>query len=225
MRECLVRAHAGTFWLRIGASTQEDAVSPLEPVASAISAAVFDALPFPAVVADGDVRVLAANQAARRLLNEGDVSERRQRVGESLRCINSTDGCGKSEVCKDCVIRSLANFAISGGEPARRRARLEYHDQGSVQQMYALVTASPLAYDGRPCALICIENLTLLLSLADALPICMGCKKVRDEGLWLQVEAYLDSHLDLKFTHGLCPECSRRLYPEHFEAIGDRDAG
>ena len=80
--------------------------------------------------------------------------------------------------------------------------------------MYALVTASPLDYDGRRSALVCIEDLTLLLSLADALPICMGCKKVRDEGLWMQVEAYLDAHLDLKFSHGLCPECSRRLYPE-----------
>jgi hypothetical protein len=51
----------------------------------------------------------------------------------------------------------------------------------------------------------------------------MGCRKVRDEGLWTQVEAYLDAHLDLKFTHGLCPDCSRRMYPEHFESADDRN--
>ncbi len=200
-------------------------MSPLEPAAAAFSSAVFDALPFAAFVADGDLRILATNPAARHLLRGGEVSELRQRHGEALHCINSGEGCGNSAACADCVIRSLATFAISGREPARRRARLEYHDDGSVQQMYAIVTASPLDYEGRPCALICVENLTLLLSLTDALPICMGCKKVRDEGLWTEVEAYLDAHVDLKFTHGLCPECSRRLYPERFEAIGERDPG
>jgi hypothetical protein len=199
-------------------------VSPLEPTAAAFSSTVFDALPFAAFVADDDLRILAANPAARRLVGSGDVSNVRQRTGEALRCINSSEGCGKSVACKDCVIRSLATFAISGGEPARRRAQLEYHDEGSVREMHALVTASPLDYDGRRCALVCIEDLTLLLSLADAIPICMGCKKVRDEGLWTQVEAYLDAHLDLKFTHGLCPECARRLYPEHFESAGGPDA-
>ena len=200
-------------------------MSPLEPAAAAFSSTVFDALPFPAFVADRDLRILASNPAARRLLRGGEVSEVRQRHGEVLHCINSGEGCGNSAACKDCVIRSLATFAISGGEPARRRARLEYHDDGSVEQMYAIVTASLLDYEGRPSALICIEDLPLLLSLTDSLPICMSCKKVRDEGLWTQVEAYLDAHLDLKFTHGLCPDCSRRLYPERFEADGNRDSG
>jgi hypothetical protein len=199
-------------------------VSPLEPAAAAFSSTVFDALPFAAFVADSDVRILATNPAARRLLSGGDVSDRRQRYGEALHCINSSEGCGKSAACTDCVIRGLTTFAISGGEPARGRARLEYHDEGSVQQMYALVTASPLDYNGRRCALVCIENLTLLLSLADAMPICMGCKKVRDEGLWMQVEAYLDAHLDLKFSHGLCPECCKRLYPDHFEPAGEGES-
>ncbi len=199
-------------------------MSPLDPAGAAFSSTVFDALPFPAFVADGDVRILATNPAARRFLRGGDKSELRQRYGEVLHCINSAEGCGKSAACTDCVIRSLITFAISGGEPARRRARLEYHQDGNVQQMYALVTASPLDYDGRRSALVCIEDLTLLLSLADALPICMGCKKVRDEGLWMQVEAYLDAHLDLKFSHGLCPECSRRLYPELFVQTAGRDS-
>jgi hypothetical protein len=196
-------------------------VSPLEPTAAAFSSTVFDALPFAAFVADSDLRILATNPAARRLVGGGEVSSVSERAGEALRCINSSDGCGKSAACTDCVIRGLTTFAISGGEPARRRARLEYRDGGSVREMFALVTASPLDYDGRRCALVCIENLTLLLSLADAMPICMGCRKVRDEGLWTQVEAYLDAHLDLKFSHGLCPECARRLYPDHFEpAVG-----
>ena len=54
----------------------------------------------------------------------------------------------------------------------------------------------------------------MLFAMTDALPICMGCRKVRDHDLWLQIELYLDSHPDLKFSHGLCPECAERLYSE-----------
>jgi hypothetical protein len=80
--------------------------------------------------------------------------------------------------------------------------------------MQALITASPIVYENTACALLFIEDLTLLLAMTDVLPICMGCKKVLNDDLWLQIEAYLDSHLDLKFTHGLCPDCSRRIYPD-----------
>jgi hypothetical protein len=189
-------------------------VTPLESVRAAMLTPVFDALPFPAFVVDDDIRLLAANPAADRLLRGSSVSEIGRRGGEALRCINSGHGCGKSAACVDCVIRNAVTFAIANQEPVRRRTRFEFHEADSVQQISALVTASPLASDGRPCALLCIENLTLLFALTDALPICMGCKKVRDADLWLQVEAYFDEHLDLKFSHGLCPECAKRLYPE-----------
>ncbi len=196
-------------------------MSPSEPATAVFSSTVFDALPFAAFVVDSDLRLLATNPAASRLLRGDAGPGLRQRGGEALHCINSADGCGKSSACPDCVIRNAVVYAVSKGQPTRARAKFEFHENGSVDQMLALVTAAPLTYDGQACALLCIENLTALLALTDALPICMGCKKVRDADLWLQVEAYLDAHLDLRFSHGLCPECSRRLYPEHFDTAGD----
>lgn len=51
-------------------------------------------------------------------------------------------------------------------------------------------------------------------SLQKLLPICAGCKKIRnDQGFWEQVEEYFSHHSDTTFTHGLCPDCLRRLYP------------
>lgn len=51
--------------------------------------------------------------------------------------------------------------------------------------------------------------------LSGLLPICAGCKKVRDdEGYWEQVETYIGAHSDIRFTHGLCPGCVETLYPE-----------
>lgn len=51
--------------------------------------------------------------------------------------------------------------------------------------------------------------------LRDFLPICANCKKIRDdEGYWNQVETYLARHTGARFTHGICPDCARQLYPE-----------
>lgn len=51
--------------------------------------------------------------------------------------------------------------------------------------------------------------------LRGILPICMHCRKVRDEGsVWLALEEYLASHSELHFSHGLCDECLAKEYPE-----------
>jgi hypothetical protein len=51
-------------------------------------------------------------------------------------------------------------------------------------------------------------------TLSGLIPICAGCKKIRDDrGYWDQVESYIAKHSDAKFTHGICPECSRKYYP------------
>lgn len=51
--------------------------------------------------------------------------------------------------------------------------------------------------------------------LSGLIPICFGCKKIRDdEGYWTQLEVYISQHSDATFSHGLCEECLRRLYPD-----------
>lgn len=50
--------------------------------------------------------------------------------------------------------------------------------------------------------------------LSGLLPICAGCKKIRDDkGYWQQIEAYLADHSDARFSHGLCPDCIPRYFP------------
>jgi CheY-like chemotaxis protein len=56
--------------------------------------------------------------------------------------------------------------------------------------------------------------------LSGIIPICAGCKKIRDDkGFWNQVEAYIQTHSLATFSHGLCPDCTTRLYPELAEEI------
>ncbi len=64
-----------------------------------------------------------------------------------------------------------------------------------------------------------IERLSAALSdirtLEGIVPICVSCKKVRDDsGYWEQVESYVSSHTMAEFSHGICPDCTARLYPE-----------
>ncbi len=50
--------------------------------------------------------------------------------------------------------------------------------------------------------------------LTGLLPICMHCKKIRDDkGYWNQIEAYISEHSEAAFSHGLCPDCRKRYYP------------
>jgi PAS domain S-box-containing protein len=51
--------------------------------------------------------------------------------------------------------------------------------------------------------------------LQGILPICAGCKKIRnDSGYWEQVETYIELHTRAQFSHGMCPDCMVRLYPD-----------
>ncbi len=59
------------------------------------------------------------------------------------------------------------------------------------------------------------QALAEVKTLAGFLPICASCKNIRtDEGYWQQIEAYLGEHSELEFTHGICPVCLEKLYPE-----------
>lgn len=60
------------------------------------------------------------------------------------------------------------------------------------------------------------QALSEVRTLSGLLPICASCKKIRDDqGYWQQLEVYLGRHSDAQFSHGICPECVRKLYPDY----------
>ncbi|HJV38269.1 MAG TPA: cache domain-containing protein [Geothrix sp.] len=57
--------------------------------------------------------------------------------------------------------------------------------------------------------------LDTIKTLHGIIPICASCKKIRDDkGSWNQLETYISEHTEADFSHGICPECARKLYPE-----------
>ncbi|MEW5721682.1 MAG: 7TM diverse intracellular signaling domain-containing protein [Thermodesulfobacteriota bacterium] len=67
------------------------------------------------------------------------------------------------------------------------------------------------------------QALSEVTTLSGLLPICSMCKKIRDDkGYWNQIEAYISSHSEARFSHGLCPDCAKRLYPQVAERVFGR---
>lgn len=69
------------------------------------------------------------------------------------------------------------------------------------------------------------EALNQVKTLSGLLPICSHCKKIRDDkGYWSEVETYIHSHSDVDFSHGICPECLKKYYPEIADRMESKNA-
>jgi DNA-binding NtrC family response regulator len=60
------------------------------------------------------------------------------------------------------------------------------------------------------------DALAKIKTLNGLLPICASCKNIRDDqGYWQKVESFIEAHTQAEFTHGICPDCRQKLYPEY----------
>ncbi|MDD5765048.1 MAG: PAS domain S-box protein [Candidatus Marinimicrobia bacterium] len=60
-------------------------------------------------------------------------------------------------------------------------------------------------------------------TLKGLIPICANCKKIRDDsGYWSEVEKYISVHSNVDFTHGICPDCMKKLYPNYKDKSGQK---
>lgn len=121
----------------------------------------------------------------------------------------------------------LTWFAFFGGFVSNIRRRLQEQKE-EIQQAHEDIT---IEMRNRKRAEI--EKDKLIVELKDALdkvktlsgllPICASCKKIRDDkGYWNQIEIYIGSHSNAEFSHSLCPDCVRKLYP-NLEAAKKND--
>ena len=67
------------------------------------------------------------------------------------------------------------------------------------------------------------DALDSIKKLSGLLPICASCKKIRDDkGYWNQIEQYIAEHSEAEFSHGICPDCVRKLYPQYKHLIPEK---
>ena len=66
------------------------------------------------------------------------------------------------------------------------------------------------------------QALSEVKTLSGMLPICASCKKIRnDKGYWEQIESYIGERSEAEFSHGICPDCIKKLYPEYTKTQDD----
>jgi len=175
---------------------------------------ILDALPTPVFVIDETMTVMDMNTAARKFYK----AEVRTRAGKILHCIHTEKDlvkCGTPGCCNDCIIQNATQAAISGHGIMRRKSHMQIMQNGETKDVHLLVTTTPVDHQGQKLALLILEDMTEITELKALLPICASCKKIRnDEDYWEHVEDYLHRCLDIDFTHGICPACIKRLYPQ-----------
>lgn len=107
--------------------------------------------------------------------------------------------------------------ALLGG--SRDRFDLEYRVRardGAWRWVSVRARTMPRTADAEPLRVAgTVRDITEVRTLSGLLPICMYCKKIRDDqGYWERIEKYIVEHSQAEFTHGLCPECDARLRQE-----------
>ncbi len=170
---------------------------------------ILDTLPVPIFVVDNDVRIHDLNVAASQFfgVHKGEIYK--LRGGDALHCINANltaGGCGRSAVCHDCVIRNSVHAGLDGRATSRKRMKFRVRNGVQTGELDVLVTASRLP--GSSLVLLVLEDVTEITKLKSILPICVRCRKVRDDNAyWMQVEEYVQENTGVMFSHGLCPGC------------------
>lgn len=183
---------------------------------------IFDAVPSALLIVDDHARILHLNLAASKMLGISTLRAFMEQSGDVLRCVNALavpDGCGHSENCRDCIIRNSVRQALEGHPVRRQRTTMKTANAGSdIRELHLLVSASIFEHGSNSYVLLSLEDVSELVQLSGLLPICASCKKIRDDkGHWGQIEQYISSHSEAKFTHGICPDCASSLYPEYFK--------
>lgn len=116
----------------------------------------------------------------------------------------------------------LALSENGAGRPAKAESacatpEFESHETKQVQDLQALHQLVETSANEREAL---IEKLQAALSeiktLRGFIPICASCKSIRDDqGYWNEIEQYIQSHTDAQFSHGICPDCAKKIYPEY----------
>jgi hypothetical protein len=121
-------------------------------------------------------------------------------VPVQLQSIATSSGKGTDDSCRT-VVSDIT---------ARKQAELAVQESGEK-----LTTALAAELGLEKLVLELQKALAEIKVLRGILPICSYCKKIRDdEGSWRQMETYIRDHSEAEFTHGMCPDCAKKMQEE-----------
>jgi PAS domain-containing protein len=167
------------------------------------------------LVLDGKNRIVDANPAAQRIFDIGPAA-----LGRPVEEVSTLLGrilpqaAGKEDFRTEGVISSdpQKHFDLHISALSDRLGSLE----GRVVVLRDVTARTHAERDRERLILELRSALADIKVLRGLLPICVGCKKIRDDrGNWKNLEEFVEERSDAQFSHGLCEECMSRLYPEY----------
>jgi len=127
---------------------------------------------------------------------------------------------GHMEINRFLAVPVLDGKKLAGGIFLANKDE-DYNDENlalllRIGALYAIALQRKNFEDEREKLILEYQGaLAKVKQLSGLLPICASCKKVRDDrGYWQQIEEYVSEHSEADFSHSLCPECLKKLYPE-----------
>ena len=177
---------------------------------------ILDSFPSPAMIVDGDVRILYSNFEALKLLDKRQVDVLEQKTGDVFKCLNGMsvpNGCGTSCLCGECTIRTGVTSALEDEGIYRKKMELFTINKDMETNKYVLsITTKPFNYEDQKLVLLVMEDISELTALRGLMPICQRCKKKREDDLyWSEVTKHLKKISPTDYSHGICPDCRKIL--------------
>jgi len=170
---------------------------------------------------DLEGKILSVNQRVANLLGY----EQSAIINRNIRDLLAPEVKGEFDQYLDTILKQGRASGVMLLQTASGEKRLwEYNNSLGTEGATAQVVRS-MAHDITDLKRIEREREKLILDLQKALsevkqlsglfPICASCKKIRDDkGYWNQIEVYIRDRSEAEFSHGICPDCFKKLYPD-----------
>ena len=94
-----------------------------------------------------------------------------------------------------------------------------------IVESFQDITKRKLAEDAKEELIIGLQDAQEEVNLLSGLlPICASCKNIRDDkGYWNKIESYISNHAKVEFSHGICPSCAQKLYPDLYKEVTENN--
>ena len=186
----------------------------------------------PLCITGTDFEIIQANKAFYDIFGHPAHSVDRQKCFElhpSDDC--NSDGCplirilkGETEVVSDMIKHDLNGQKKTFIVTSRPFLNAQQEVIGIVES-FQDITERKLAEDAKEDLINelqkAFEEVNILSGL---LPICAVCKNIRDDkGYWNKIESYIRSHSKVEFSHGICPDCAQKLYPDLYREVTENN--
>ena len=126
---------------------------------------LFESIPCGVLILDGERRVQAVNNVMEQTFGISEADVLNMRGGEALGCIHvfeSPKGCGFSEACQACRVRTAALGAIDGKKLYRNKADVQLTINNEQRDLKLLLSSAPFEHDGEKLAIVVLEDITEL---------------------------------------------------------------